>query len=185
MNYMLVKAFTGLGIELIRLPAMCVWYVCTLHHTSGFPYIHTYRAVELVFLKLRIIHIFIHTYRGLKQLLTSNVTPRDKRAIPFFGALRNIDVPGWFDPTYYIHIYIYFAISDTDILYVSRVHTKLTYIHTFDKVYIHTYMNTYVRFPSAKIYAQDMLLFVVSATYSCIAPLTLLAGLCYFAVCNA
>eukprot|EP01036_Dinobryon_divergens_P025868 gene25868-34457_t len=87
MNYMLVKAFTGLGIELIRL--------------------------------------------GLKQLFTSNVTPRDKRAIPFFGALRNIDVPGWF--------------------------------------------------PSAKIYAQDMLLFVVSATYSCIAPLTLLAGLCYFA----
>lgn len=93
MNYMLVKAFTGLGIELIRLPAMCVW--------------------------------------GLKQLFTSNVTPRDRRAIPFFGALRNIDVPGWF--------------------------------------------------PSAKIYAQDMLLFVVSATYSCIAPLTLVAGLCYFA----
>eukprot|EP01037_Dinobryon_pediforme_P021142 gene21142-21933_t len=49
----------------------------------------------------------------------------------FLGALRNIDVPGWF--------------------------------------------------PSAKIYAQDMLLFVVSATYSCIAPLTLVAGLCYFA----
>ena len=46
-------------------------------------------------------------------------------------------------------------------------------------------MTTNVRFPSAKIYAQDMLLFVVSATYSCIAPLTLLAGLCYFAVHTA
>lgn len=92
-NYMLVKAFTGLGIELIRLPGMCVW--------------------------------------GLKQGFTSNLTPRDRRDIPLFGALRNIDVPGWF--------------------------------------------------PSAKIYAQDMLLFVVSATYSCIAPLTLVAGMSYFA----
>lgn len=91
-NYILVKAFTGLGLELIRFPAM-------------------FSA-------------------ALKQFFTSNVTPRDRKSTPWFGALRNLDNPGWF--------------------------------------------------PYAKIYAQDMLLFVICATYSCIAPLTLLAGLCYF-----
>jgi hypothetical protein len=35
-------------------------------------------------------------------------------------------------------------------------------------------------FPYAKIYAQDCLLVVVTATYACIAPLTIPAGLCYF-----
>jgi hypothetical protein len=92
-NYILVKAFTGLGIELIRLPAMAIGW--------------------------------------LKFFLTYHTTPRDKKSTPYNGALRSMDTPGWF--------------------------------------------------PSAKIYAQDMLLFVVCATYSCIAPLILMAGLCYFA----
>ena len=91
-NYILVKAFTGLGIELIRLPAMVIGL--------------------------------------LKKNLTYHTTPRDKRSTPLYGALRSMSTPGWF--------------------------------------------------PSAKIYAQDMLLFVVCATYSCIAPLILMAGLCYF-----
>ena len=37
-------------------------------------------------------------------------------------------------------------------------------------------------FPFGKIYAQDMLLVVICATYACISPLILLAGLCYFAI---
>ena len=37
-------------------------------------------------------------------------------------------------------------------------------------------------FPFGKIYAQDMLLVVICATYACISPLILLAGLCYFSI---
>lgn len=37
-------------------------------------------------------------------------------------------------------------------------------------------------FPFGKIYAQDMLLVVICATYACISPLILLAGICYFAL---
>lgn len=92
-NYMIVKAFAGLGMEIIRLPAMF----------SAF----------------------------LKYLLTPNVTPRDRKMTPLFGGIRAMDNPGWF--------------------------------------------------PYAKVYAQDILQVVVCATYACIAPLTLAAGLCYFA----
>jgi len=37
-------------------------------------------------------------------------------------------------------------------------------------------------FPFGKIYAQDMLLVVICATYASIAPVILIAGLCYFAM---
>ena len=93
-SYLLVKAFTGLGLELIRFPAM-----------------------------------FSHF---LKTVFTETTTIRDKKSTPLLGALRDIFNPGWF--------------------------------------------------PYAKIYAQDMLLFVICATYSCIAPLILIAGMCYFGV---
>eukprot|EP01038_Epipyxis_sp_PR26KG_P009590 gene9590-12916_t len=92
-NYILVKAFTGLGIELIRLPAL--------------------------------------TIALLKRVFTPNITPRDRRKA-FFESIRNFHIPGWF--------------------------------------------------PYSKIYAQDMLLFIVCATYACIAPLILVAGLFYFSV---
>ena len=92
-NYLIMKAFTGLGIEIIRLPAM-------------------FSSV-------------------LKFLFTSNLTPRDRKYPYLFGSVRTMSNPGWF--------------------------------------------------PFAKIYAQDTLLVVVCATYACIAPLSLVAGLCYFA----
>ena len=60
---------------------------------------------------------------ALKRTLTPNQTPRDRGALFYGGALRTVDVPGWF--------------------------------------------------PAAKIYAQDMLLFVLCATYACISPLIL------------
>jgi hypothetical protein len=66
----------------------------------------------------------------LKELLTSNVTPRDRNEQVLFGSIRAMSNSGWF--------------------------------------------------PYAKIYAQDILLVVVCFTYACIAPLILLAGLCYF-----
>ena len=87
-----MKAFTGLGIEIIRLPAM-------------------FSALA-------------------KMLFTSNLTPRDRNYPYLMGAVRSMCNPGWF--------------------------------------------------PFAKIYAQDTLLVVVCATYACIAPLSLVAGLCYF-----
>ena len=37
-------------------------------------------------------------------------------------------------------------------------------------------------FPFGKIYAQDMLLVVICATYACISPLILISGICYFAI---
>ena len=92
-NYVIMKAFTGLGIEIIRIPAM-------------------FSA-------------------AVKTLFTSNLTPRDRKFPYLFGAIRSMANPGWF--------------------------------------------------PFAKIYAQDTLIVVVCATYACIAPLILLAGLCYFA----
>ena len=92
-NYLIMKAFTGLGIEIIRLPAM-------------------FSAI-------------------LKFLFTSNLTPRDRKFPYLFGSVRSMSNPGWF--------------------------------------------------PFAKIYAQDTLLVVVCATYACVAPLSLIAGLCYFA----
>lgn len=92
-NYLLMKAFTGLGMEIIRLPA-CL-------------------------------------SASLKYLFTSNVTPRDRNEQMLFGSIRSMANPGWF--------------------------------------------------PYAKIYAQDILLVVVCCTYACIAPLILVAGLCYFA----
>ena len=92
-NYIIMKAFFGLGIEIIRLPAM-------------------FSA-------------------AVKTLFTSNLTPRDRQFPYLFGAIRCMSNPGWF--------------------------------------------------PFAKIYAQDTLLVVVCATYACIAPLILVAGVCYFA----
>jgi hypothetical protein len=92
-NYVLVKSFTGLGMEIVR------FTTC--------------------FAKLG------------KYLFTYNATPRDYRSFPFFGLLRNFETPGWF--------------------------------------------------PYAKIYGQDMLMFVVCATYACISPLILGAGICYYA----
>ena len=91
-NYIIMKAFTGLGIEIIRIPAL-----------------------------------FSAT---IKTLFTSNLTPRDRQRPYLLGAIRSMSNPGWF--------------------------------------------------PFAKIYAQDTLLVVVCATYACIAPFTLLAGLSYF-----
>lgn len=95
-NYILVKALTGLGMELVRLPAFFMSWG--------------------------------------KMLFTHNVTPRDRQAIFYGGSLRNVTNPGWF--------------------------------------------------PYHKIYAQDMLLFVICTTYSCVAPFTLLAGLCYFSLAS-
>ncbi len=92
-NFILVKALTGLGVELVRLPCL-------------------FSAL-------------------LKAAFTANLTPRDRQAAPLFGAVRNTSNPGWF--------------------------------------------------PFAKIYAQDMLLFVVAATYACICPVILAAALLYFA----
>lgn len=91
-NYLLVKALTGLGMELIRVPA--------------------------IFMSLG------------KKLFTPDTTPRDRQNLFYGGAFRNVTNPGWF--------------------------------------------------PFHKIYAQDMLLFVICATYSCVAPFTLLAGIAYF-----
>lgn len=91
-NYLIMKAFIGLGMEIMRLPAI-------------------FAAV-------------------LKAVFTSNVTPRDRNAQPLFGSIRAMHNPGWF--------------------------------------------------PFSKIYAQDLLLVVLCATYACIAPLILAAGLCYF-----
>jgi hypothetical protein len=88
-----MKAFIGLGMEIMRLPAM-------------------FSAL-------------------IKYLFTSNVTPRDRNAQPLFGAVRAMHNPGWF--------------------------------------------------PFGKIYAQDVLLVVLCASYACIAPLLLAGGLCYFA----
>lgn len=93
MNYLIVKAFAGLGMEMIRMAAF-------------------FSA-------------------ALKILFTSNLTPRERWATPLFGGIRSMFNPGWF--------------------------------------------------PFAKIYAQDMLLFIVSATFSCIAPLILGGSLAYFA----
>ena len=92
-NYLIMKAFIGLGMEIMRIPAMCS------------------AAVKYVF--------------------TSNVTPRERRAQPLFGSVRAMSNPGWF--------------------------------------------------PFSKIYAQDVLLVVLCASYACIAPLLLAGGLCYFA----
>jgi hypothetical protein len=92
-NYLIVKAFTGLGMEIMRFPAMF--------------------------------------FAAFKWLLTSNLTPRDRMYPYLFGSLRVMANPGWF--------------------------------------------------PFSKIYAQDALLVVVCATYACIAPLTIIAGLFYFA----
>lgn len=92
-NYMIVKAFAGLGMEIMRFPAM-------------------FSAI-------------------LKTLFTPNLTPRDRMMTPLWGGIRAMCNPGWF--------------------------------------------------PFAKIYAQDMLLVVVCATYACVAPLTIVAGVCYFA----
>lgn len=91
-NYLLVKALTGLGMELIRVPAL--------------------------FMSLG------------KKLFTPNTTPRDQQNLFYGGSMRNVTNPGWF--------------------------------------------------PFHKIYAQDMLLFVICLTYSCVAPLTLIAGIMYF-----
>eukprot|EP01033_Poteriospumella_lacustris_P022741 gene22741-17148_t len=88
-NYLLVKALTGLGMELIRVPAL--------------------------FMSLG------------KKLFTPNTTPRDQQNLFYGGSMRNVTNPGWF--------------------------------------------------PFHKIYAQDMLLFVICLTYSCVAPLTLIAGI--------
>lgn len=93
-NYILFKAYTGLGLELIRFPSLFAYWC--------------------------------------KLVFTSNITPRDRKAIPLFGALRDILNPGWF--------------------------------------------------PYNKILAQDALVFVISATYSCIAPFIILAGLAYFSM---
>ncbi len=92
-NYLIMKAFTGLGMEITRIPA----------------------AFSAFF----------------KWAFTSNVTPRDRNEQVLFGSVRSLSNPGWF--------------------------------------------------PFAKIYAQDTLLVVVCCTYACIAPLILIAGLCYFA----
>ena len=92
-NYLIMKAFTGLGMEIIRVPAI-------------------FSAVA-------------------KYLFTSNITPRDRNKQMLFGAVRNMANPGWF--------------------------------------------------PFAKVCAQDTLIVIVCATYACIAPLILIAGLCYFA----
>jgi hypothetical protein len=95
-NFMFIKAFTGLGMEIIRLVAMLS--------------------------------------AALKVLFTPNLTPRERRAAPFFGALRAMSNPGWFS--------------------------------------------------FAKIYAQDMLQVVLCANYANIAPLILIAGLCYFGLAS-
>jgi hypothetical protein len=91
-NYMFMKAFIGLGMEIMRVPAL-----------------------------------FSAT---LKTLFTANTTPRDKKMTPLFGGVRAMSNPGWF--------------------------------------------------PFAKIYAQDIMLVVVCATFACIAPLALIPGLLYF-----
>lgn len=93
-SYILFKAYTGLGLELIRLPSLTLY--------------------------------------GIKLLATRTITPRDRKSIPFFGALRDILNPGWF--------------------------------------------------PYNKILAQDALVFVICATYSCISPFIILAGLAYFSM---
>ena len=91
-NYLIMKAFIGLGMEIVRIPALVA--------------------------------------ASIKYLCTANVTPRDRDSQPLFGAIRSMHNPGWF--------------------------------------------------PFSKIYAQDVLLVVLCATYACIAPLILAAGLCYF-----
>ena len=91
-NYIIMKAFIGLGMEIMRFPALCSAIV--------------------------------------KMAFTSNLTPRDRKAQPLFGSIRATHNPGWL--------------------------------------------------PFSKIYAQDVLLFVLCATYACISPLILAAGLCYF-----
>lgn len=94
-NFMFIKAFTGLGMEIIRLAAM---------------------------------------FSGLLKLLTPNLTLRERKATPLFGGIRATFNPGWF--------------------------------------------------AFAKVYAQDMLQVVLCANYANIAPLILVAGLCYFGMAS-
>jgi hypothetical protein len=93
-NYILFKAYTGLGLELIRFPSLFSYWC--------------------------------------KLLFTRNVTPRDIKSVPLAGALRDILNPGWF--------------------------------------------------PYNKILAQDSLVFVICATYSCISPFIILAGMAYYSM---
>ena len=93
-DYILVKAFIGLGIEIIRLPAM--------------------------FMSLG------------KRLLTINRTERERKGFNWGGALRFMDNPGWL--------------------------------------------------PFNKIYAQDLLVTILCASFACVAPLLLVPGLIYFAL---
>lgn len=93
-DYILVKAFIGLGIEIIRLPAM--------------------------FMSLG------------KRVFTTNRTERERKEINWGGALRFMSNPGWL--------------------------------------------------PFNKIYAQDLLVTILCASFACVAPLLLVPGLIYFAL---
>lgn len=90
--YIFAKAFIGLGMEIVRLPAVCM---------------------EI-----------------MKRVFTSNVTLRQRTEYAGGGSMRFMDNPGWL--------------------------------------------------PFAKLYAQDTLVVVLCATFACIAPLLLMAGICYF-----
>ncbi len=90
--YIVAKAFIGLGMEMVRIPAVCM-------------------AI-------------------MKRLLTPNVTLRQRTEFAAGGSMRFMSNPGWL--------------------------------------------------PFAKIYAQDTLVAILCATFACIAPLLLCAGLCYF-----
>jgi hypothetical protein len=92
--YILVKAFTGLGFELLR--------VSDLFSAA------------------------------MKYIFTQNLTPREKLDVYFFGSIRAIDNPD--------------------------------------------------SFAYGAVYAQDILVFLICATYSSITPLTLISGIAYFSL---